>query len=486
MTRPTWPSDCAPSRGTDLLIRCRRNARLWLVFCALTSSLACTGVDEATFAPTGTRSGTPPGSTTAPVFDPGSEETREVTLRWLPSTSTGVVRYDLSVGESSGAYSSVIRIPVGLTNRGSDGVYSYPITVRSDVDLFMALRAVDQNRTSTLSNEIRIAAVASAPLGLGGGGQAAATSSGTTSTASTMLGGGGSGQAAIFGGGEAAATAPTQTAHDDAAAALGADAAAPTPQDAGSSDALASIEFDGLRQYLANTTPAELGITGAFTLSMWLQPVVDDAPRRVLFDARAAPGSDAGRMTLVLIDGVDLELAVRDADGEIALRASYEFVPADGGWQHVTFVFAPGLDLEPRLYVDLEPRRLLRVEPEGVVFTAPAAEIVSIGGAADEPGAGFRGRIGHVAVWDSVLSWVALAEVQGRGHPIDLRIPTGAYGNDASLVHYWRLGDVDDAVGFDLGASAQPLDLDDPAGGIAYDDIVLDGPASLVVAAPVP
>jgi len=484
MTRPKWPSDCAPPRDSELLIRCRRNARLWLVFCALTSSLACTGSDEATFGPTGTGSGSPPTSTTAPVFS--GSETREVTLRWIPSASTSVVRYELSVGESSGVYSSVIRIPVGLTNRGSDGVYSYPITVRSDVDLYMALRAVEPARVSTLSNEIRVAAVTSAPLGLGGGGHAAGASSGTTPAGSTLLGGGGSGQVAPLVGGEAAATAPTQTAHDDAAAALGGDAAAPTPQDVGSTDALASIEFDGLREYLANITPADLGIAGAFTLSMWLQPVVDEAPRRVLFDARTAPGSGGGRMTLALIDGVDLELAVRDADGEIALRAHYEFVPADARWQHLTLVYQPGLDLEPRLFVDLEPRRLLRVEPEGAIFTAPAAELVWLGGSADEPGAGFRGRIGHVAVWDSVLSWVALAEVQGRGHPIDLRIPTGAYGDDASLVHYWRLGDVDDAVGFDLGTSAQPLDLDDPAGGIAYDDIVLDGPASLVVAAPRP
>lgn len=485
MTRPTRPTDCAFSRGPDLLIRCGRNARLWLVFCALTSSLACTGWDEATFGPAGTGSGSAPGSTTAPVGGSGSE-TREVTLRWLPSTSSGVVRYDLSVGESPGAYSSVIRIPVGLTDRGSDGVYSYPITVRSDVDLFMALRAVDTTRSSTLSNEIRLAAVTSAPQSLGGGGHASAASGGATSSASALTGGGGSGQAASFDGGNAAATAPIRTAHDDAAAPIGADAAASPLRDSAPSESLASIEFDGLREYLANTAPADLGIAGAFTLSMWLQPTVDDAPRRVLFDARTESAADAGRMTITLVDGVDLELMVRGVDGEVVLRATYEFVPADAGWQHAALVFEPGLDLEPRLYIDLEPRRLLHVEPEGAVFTAPAAAFVSLGGSADEPGTGFRGRIGHVAVWDSVLSWVALAEVQGRGHPIDLRIPTGAYANDASLVHYWRLGDVDDAVGFDLGAGAQPLDLDDPAGGIAYDDIVLDGPASLVVAAPAP
>ena len=48
----------------------------------------------------------------------------------------------------------------------------------------------------------------------------------------------------------------------------------------------------------------------------------------------------------------------------------------------------------------------------------------------------------------------------------------------ASLLHYWRLGDDSNAVGFDYGVAGEALDLTDKDGGV---DIVADGPEPVPV-----
>lgn len=454
---------------------------MWVGIGTLGASLACSGWDDATFGAAPRGSSSTPATVSTPVAAPGTP-TRDVTLRWLPSTSPGVIRYDLSVGQSSGSYASVVRIPVSLATRAPDGVLSYPITVRSDVDVYLALRAVDSVQTSPLSNELRIAAVSIPAPDLGGSGLAEATSNGTA-TSMSLSGGGGSGQVAI----DPGLGGRSPSAADAGSVARSSDPIADaTRDDDAATSPLASLEFDGFGEYLANTAAADFDPAAPFSLSIWLQPTLDQAPRRVLFDARAERGSSGDRVSLALIDGAELEWTVEGADGGIVMQARYEFVAVAGAWQQLAVVFDPGFDLEPRLYLDLEACRLLDVEPEGAVFEPRPARFVAIGGATDARGEGFLGRIGHVAIWDAVLPWAGLEEIQRRGHAIDLRLATGAYSSEGSLGHYWRLGDLDDVIGYDLGRSAEPLDLDDAAGGIAYDDVVFDGPASIVAVAPNP
>jgi hypothetical protein len=453
---------------------------MWVGIVTLSASLACSGWDDATFGSAPTASRSTPASISSPIISPGTP-TRDVTLRWLPSPSAGVIRYDLAVGQSSGSYASVVRIPVSLATRAPDGVLSYPISVRSDVDVYLALRAVDFVQTSPLSNEIRVVAVSSPAPNLGANGLPE-TSSNTAATSTSLMGGGGSGQVAIGAGAfERLAGAPD--------AGFGNESIDPTTDasnDDESSSILASLEFDGFGEYLANTSPADFDAAAPFSLSMWLQPTLDRAARRVLFDARAERGSISDRVSLSLLEGEVLEWVVQGADGEVVMRARYEFAATAGEWQQLAVVFDPGFDLEPRLYLDLEACPLLAVEPEDAVFEPQPSRFVAIGGATDAQGEGFVGRIGHVAIWDAVLPWAGLEVVQRSGHAIDLRLATDAYSSAGSLSHYWRLGDLDEAIGYDLGRSAAALDLDDAAGAIAYDDVVLDGPAAIVAAAPNP
>ena len=85
---------------------------------------------------------------------------------------------------------------------------------------------------------------------------------------------------------------------------------------------------------------------------------------------------------------------------------------------------------------------------------------------------GFLGRLGHLAIWREALSPAAFSEIQLRGHEVDVRDPVGVYAGSDSLIHYWRLGESSQNLGYDLGFADRPLDLDDPAGGVTLADFV--------------
>jgi len=522
--RPEDESCASPSgrRGADPRgsAWCAPRVVVALLACGVLGLAACGGeTGLAPFAPLGPAA---PGSTSGvPIVDPG-EASRDVTLRWVPSASSGVVRYDLSVGRGAAAYETTVRIPVGATVEDGSGIRSYTIKLRKDIDVYLALRAYDGRRSSQFSNEIRLPAQA----GGGGGGSAAVA----------VADGGGGGEAA-----QGTAAAPVDPAADAGAsgapAALAGDAASPaasygadgsrgpSPHAAAGSpalpvadtvdpvhvspsrddavpaedggggedpavasddvhEALASVELDGEGEYLGSAVPGRLGGGGALTLSVWLRPFLDYAPRRVLFEARAMGPSTVRRVTLALLRGEDLELALFDEAGEPVYRGLYEAAPAHDLWQQLVVVVDPTTGLQPRVYLDLIPCTLLGSTWSGATFGIPDTDWqIHLGGAPDAEAPGFVGRIGHAALWDEAVPRSALAVIHARGHEIDLRLPVGAYASEDALGHYWRLGDPDHAIGYDLGRSYAPIDLDDPAGGVDRDDVVPDGPHSIVDAA---
>jgi hypothetical protein len=101
-------------------------------------------------------------------------------------------------------------------------------------------------------------------------------------------------------------------------------------------------------------------------------------------------------------------------------------------------------------------------------------------GASGSSGAGtWLGAIGHAAFFALALGDDEVAEIHQRGHTLDLRQNAGAYQANGALLHYWRLGEDANAVGYDSGSAATPIDLDDAAGYIDSADIVADAPILL-------
>lgn len=443
-------------------------ARALLAACSLLAMVACGPDPQLGLVPAGMTA--PSGSSGTPIVDEDAP-TRDLTLRWLPSPSQGVTRYDLSIGRRAGRYDTVIRIPVGIAQRASDGVYSYTVSIQADIDHFLALRAFDGARTSTFSNEIR---VRGADGGSVGGSTAAPASTESASTATSAA-------PAAFGSGG------VSTSTEGSADGLGThpsdaqDGGSQAPAAEGAGTALVSLQLDAPGEYLGSTVPSRLGTSGPITFAMWWRPLLDYAPRRVLLDMQTVDEGEVERVTLALIHGEDVELSVRRPDGEIAYRALYELAPADDLWQQLVVVFDPDTGLEPELYLDLAPCTLLESQSNGAPLGIPDTEwLLHLGGTPEPGDPGLLGRLGHAAIWSTAVSRTELDSIFKRGHEIDLRLPVGQYESDASLVHYWRIGEEVAPLGYDLGTSDQPIDLDDPAGGLDADDLVLDGPVSLL------
>lgn len=82
----------------------------------------------------------------------GHADPRDVAIRWNPSPSEGVVSYVLSIGTSSGSYTSQVTLSNPIV---SDGVWSQTVQLEDSADQYLALRALDdQGQCSTYSNEI--------------------------------------------------------------------------------------------------------------------------------------------------------------------------------------------------------------------------------------------------------------------------------------------------------------------------------------------
>lgn len=405
-----------------------------------------------------------------------SSNARVVSMRWIASSSSGITRYDVLVGTSPGDYQAKVEVPRKQAGLNGEGVYSYSLTLRKDLDYYVAMQAYDGRLLSAPSNEILLGATASpaAPA------SASSTRSMPTATHSGGTVGGASGLVHTPSSDESGSVARSSLPQGD-------DSIHPEP-DASSSAVpsnrvdLASLEFDGEQDYLGSDRPEELGAAEALSLSIWMRPFLDSAPRRVLFELSPSSSDPEGLgLRLSLLDGENLECLLSDASGELRHRALYALPLANDLWQHLAVVLDPATQSAPRILLDgFEADTLLSEgDGQGVKLTALAG-FLRVGGSGISGEKGFLGRLGHLGLWREGLSPAAFSEIQLRGHELDLRDPVGVYAASQSLIHYWRLGEPSQDLGYDLGFADGPLDLDDPAGGLTQADFVRDGPPSLI------
>lgn len=420
-------------------------------------------------APTGGTSGTGSTGGTTPQ---ASTPTRTYSMTFLPSPSGSVDGYELSLGDSSGSYDTFVDVPLNeitVTN----GTMSHDLTLDADRDYFIVLRAYNAGGMSADSNEIRIAALVSNVIGgTSNGGSAAAQASYAAKAASSLAVAAGSPTADSQG--ESVAVAELADAGTDRAEVQ-------THEQIG--DGIASLDFDGAGEHLANSVMAPLGTSYTFSMSIWARPLLDDAERRTMMDLRDQAGGDANRMTLAVVNSSDVELTLYGTTGSVLHRARFAEALLDGEWQHVAVVFDGSRDLEPGLYIDAQ--RQIAIDSssaDGTWEMADSARRIFIGADASGAGDSWRGQLGHVAIWDSALSDAAMHEISVMGHGIDLRNAGLEYGEQEALLHYWRLGDDSNGIGFDYGNASKLVDLDDASGGIDADDIVAEAPAVLQLA----
>ena len=406
-----------------------------------------------------------------------SSNARVVSMRWIASSSSGITRYDVLVGTSPGEYQAKVEVPRKQAGVNGEGVYSYSLTLRKDLDYYVAMQAYDGRLLSAPSNEILLGATAapappvsaasstrSTPAATRSGATVGSTS-GLVHTPSSSEKSGSVAQSSLPQGDDSI--------HSD-----------PTSSRSVSSNRvdLASLELDGEQHYLGSDRPEELGAAEALSISIWMRPFIDTASRRVLLELSPSSSDQEGLgLRLSLLDGENLECLVSDANGELHHRALYALPLANDLWQHLAVVLDPATHHAPRILLDGFEADILLSEGRGqeVELTALTG-FLRVGGSGVIGEKGFLGRLGHLAIWREALSPAAFSEIQLRGHEVDVRDPVGVYAGSDSLIHYWRLGESSQNFGYDLGFADRPLDLDDPAGGVTLADFVQDGPTSLI------
>lgn len=87
----------------------------------------------------------------------------------------------------------------------------------------------------------------------------------------------------------------------------------------------------------------------------------------------------------------------------------------------------------------------------------------------------WEGRIGHMAIWDTVLAESAALQIFNGKFNMNLTINQGNYNSKDNLQHYYRPGAESSDIGADY-APAGDIDVDVDANNISADDIVTDSP----------
>jgi len=186
-----------------------------------------------------------------------------------------------------------------------------------------------------------------------------------------------------------------------------------------------SFDFDGVGDVIDCGNPAELQITGALTISLWVKST--DATDYVLVQKDgigsnrnyALWGNEWGASTFIFW-GVWNGVTGTSLSSTISIN--------DGDWHHVVAVYEPSTAL--RIYIDgvLDAENTTSI-PVSINNTASPFEI---GRGSVGYGYYMDGLINNMAVWNSVLSAANVTTIYNNGRPADL--------TDLSPVAWWKLG----------------------------------------------
>ncbi len=85
------------------------------------------------------------------------------------------------------------------------------------------------------------------------------------------------------------------------------------------------------------------------------------------------------------------------------------------------------------------------------------------------------GLLGHLALWDNVLTSAEIQEVADGTFDIDLTANSGNYTSSASLKQYWKPGETSE-IGESFAVSGTQININTDANSISSNNIVAERP----------
>ena len=232
-----------------------------------------------------------------------------------------------------------------------------------------------------------------------------------------------------------------------------------------------SVSLDGVSEYFANTSLQLLGIANTWSISLWANRQQLLADRQII----KIGSTDSGLPNTILLaasGSADLRLILQDDVGAVFIEFVWEgvFTSLDS-WEHIAFTF-DGVSIVMYLNGTATFPDFFIINGSGTMDDN--ARSIFYGAFKVGQENPFPGFLGHLGIWNTVLSAGDVTEIFDNGHSIDLRSDFGSYVSSLSLKHYWRPGFED--VGFtDLQANPTSIDFDNSV-NLDVTDIVDDAP----------
>lgn len=234
------------------------------------------------------------------------------------------------------------------------------------------------------------------------------------------------------------------------------------------------MDFGGASEFLRVSGETVLGIVDTWTVSLWANPDAL-AIQETMFDAIPLSPFESGISVQIRGDQANdpVRINLRNSAGTTIKLWEWDSVFTIGTWTYIAFTW-DGTTLKG--YFDGTEVTATTKTTDDAGSQLDDLRSIIIGAA---PGAlqEFDGLMGHVAIWSAVLSADAIRQVWTSRHKADLLSAHGAYSSQASLQHWWKIGEDPDDMGKDYGRAGTLIDMMGNPQGITHeDDVFGDAP----------
>lgn len=239
---------------------------------------------------------------------------------------------------------------------------------------------------------------------------------------------------------------------------------------------MSSIQLDGKNQYLASSSnPQKLGIGNNWTLSFWVKAATNPE-FTTIFSAGSKEKNriDVLSTPIPSIGNAHIQARITDADGNVIKHATWGDFFTSATWTHGALTWN-GTDLD--------------IYASGTLLVTGTADFVNVTGTMSDElnrkvfyGSALEGRtatasglVGHLALWNTVLTSAEIQEVAAGTFEIDLTTNSGSYTSSAALKQYWKPGETP-SIGESFASSGTQIDISLDANNIDSNNIVLEQP----------
>jgi len=220
--------------------------------------------------------------------------------------------------------------------------------------------------------------------------------------------------------------------------------------------------FDG-SSALSTSTAQTVGIGDVWSVSSWIKPsAIESLEQSWLYIGDESGGLERSSIDFRIsgtLSGDPLRVNVMDASGALSKLLTFENVLTNDEWFHVMALW-DGASLSVYLNGEL----LVPTSESGAGGSLnDEPRFIDVGGSVSGlvTTSYYLGQVGHVGVWNALLTENEIQQIAFQGHCTDLRYNVGSYVSAENLQRYYKPGEDTIATGRDFidmnRASVRPL-----------------------------